>query len=254
MDPCDAAAHITAMAKQSETALKLKELRKRSGLRVREIAGALHRPSSSYAFYEDEFKKPFLPVDLVHDLAPIFEPRGIAKSELYALAGVDLNQMVEEPRSSRGNATARPEESPAHAEASTFVRDVPIYEGALCGEDGAFDFESQVADYAPRPPRLKNVQDAYALYVRGNSMEPWREHGQLVYVHPAVPARPNDYVVVQLKPAPGGTPPAYIKRLVGQSAKDLRLLQYNPRKYLSFQRSRVLKIQRIMEWAELLGA
>lgn len=142
----------------------------------------------------------------------------------------------------------------AHSEQGGFPRDVPIREGAQCGENDVFDFESQTADFAPRPPRLAGVHDAYALYVRGDSMEPWREHGQLVYVHPGVPARINDFVVVQLKPKAGGMPPAYLKRLVNRTSREIRLLQYNPRKYLTFPLTQILAIHRVMDPVELLGA
>jgi phage repressor protein C with HTH and peptisase S24 domain len=149
-----------------------------------------------------------------------------------------------------------PETTPVaeQADSHSFARDVPIREGAQCGENDVFDFESQTADFAPRPPRLAGVHDAYALYVRGDSMEPWREHGQLVYVHPGVPARINDFVVVQLKPKSGGMPPAYLKRLVGRTSREIRLLQYNPRKHLTFPLTQILAIHRVMDPVELLGA
>lgn len=135
------------------------------------------------------------------------------------------------------------------------LRDLPVREGAICGEDGAFDFESQTADLVPRPRRLVGVSGAYALYIRGDSMSPWKEHGELIYVHPGIPVRPSDYVVVQLKPARGGEAhPAYIKRLVGQTDREIKLEQFNPKKYLRFQRLLVVSLHRVMKPEELLGA
>jgi phage repressor protein C with HTH and peptisase S24 domain len=77
------------MPRQSKAALALKRLRERTGLSVREVAAKLGRPGSSYASYEDKYKKPFLPVDLIKLLIPVFAPYGIAESELWALAGVE---------------------------------------------------------------------------------------------------------------------------------------------------------------------
>jgi hypothetical protein len=79
----------TAIAsKSSAVARQLKALRERTGLSVREVAEKLKRPPSSYQWYEDEYKKEFLPMDLVSKLLPIFEPHGVEPMELLALAGV----------------------------------------------------------------------------------------------------------------------------------------------------------------------
>lgn len=131
---------------------------------------------------------------------------------------------------------------------------MPTYSGAIAGEDGLFEFNGQILDRVRRPPRLLGVKDAYALYVLGESMVPWREHGDLVYVHPHLPVKPNDYVVVQLKQETDGGPiPAYIKRLVRRTAKDVQLLQYNPRKEFTILVKRIHSVHHIMGWTELLG-
>lgn len=155
-----------------------------------------------------------------------------------------------------GAGTMEMAERPPQVQIETsFSRNVPIHEGPLCGEDDSFDFESQAAvDFAPRPPRLVNVYGAYAIYIRGDSMEPWREPGQIVYVNPTQPPKLNDYVVIQVKPkVHGALAAAYIKRLVSQNGKEIRLLQYNPRKYLTFSRTQIVLIHRIMDWSELIA-
>lgn len=136
----------------------------------------------------------------------------------------------------------------------SFERDLPILGAASCGEDGLFEFNGQTLDYARRPPRLINVKDAYALWVQGDSMAPWREHGELVYVNPHQPPKITDYVVVQMKGKEQGfTHGAYIKRLVRRTEKEIRLLQYNPRKEITLPTSKVQKIHRILDWSELMG-
>lgn len=133
-------------------------------------------------------------------------------------------------------------------------RDMPVLGTGACGKDGSFELSGQTLDYLRRPPRLANVRDAYALYTHGSSMSPWREEGQAVYVHPHAPVRPNDYVVVQLKPlAPGTAPEALIKRLVRRTETDLRLRQFNPPKDVTVPMKRVAAIHKILDWEELLG-
>jgi phage repressor protein C with HTH and peptisase S24 domain len=134
-----------------------------------------------------------------------------------------------------------------------FPRDVPILGSGSCGEDGLFEFNGQTLDHARRPPRLQNVKDAYAIYVSGMSMSPWREPGQLVYVHPHQQPKVGDYVVVQLHPEKGQTSGAYIKKLVRSPGKDLRLLQYEPREEITIPMRKVKSIHRVIDWDELLG-
>jgi len=133
-------------------------------------------------------------------------------------------------------------------------RDLEVLGGALCGEDGLFEFNGTVLDHVRRPPRLMSVKGAYAVYVDGECMSPWREHGDLVYVHPHVPVKIADYVVVQLHPqSDGGPRPAYIKRLVRRTSTSLHLLQYNPRKELQIPAKRVGAIHKIIDWSELMS-
>ena len=74
----------------SAVARRLKQIRSRSGLSIRQVAEALGMEhGSSYQHYEDRFKKPLLPLDLILRLVPIFGPRGVDSAELFALAGVD---------------------------------------------------------------------------------------------------------------------------------------------------------------------
>ena len=77
------------MANQSSVAVQLKRLRERANLSVREVAAAIEKPASTYASYEDKYKKSYLPVDLVKELIPVFTRRGITEEELYALAGLE---------------------------------------------------------------------------------------------------------------------------------------------------------------------
>lgn len=91
---CDGIAHISLMAERktnggaSPASVALKKMREQAGLSVREVAAALGRKPSSYQHYEDVYKKPFLPFDLVRDLADIFAPYGVPRDAVLALAGL----------------------------------------------------------------------------------------------------------------------------------------------------------------------
>ncbi|MDH3703593.1 MAG: hypothetical protein OEU46_20025 [Alphaproteobacteria bacterium] len=86
------------MATESKAASELKRLRERAQMSVRQLAVALKsagskygRSASSYAYYENEYKKPYLPADLVDALGPLLAGRGdppISDQQVAALAGV----------------------------------------------------------------------------------------------------------------------------------------------------------------------
>lgn len=89
----------------SKAATGLKRLREQAELSVQEVADALKRPKSTYASYEDKFKKPYLPLDLVRSLVPIFGAKGISRSDIMLLAGVtveDGDNPVKMPESDDG--------------------------------------------------------------------------------------------------------------------------------------------------------
>jgi phage repressor protein C with HTH and peptisase S24 domain len=82
--------HTGAMRDVSAVARRLKQIRTRAGLSIRQVAESLGMEhGSSYQHYEDRFKKPLLPLDLILRLLPIFGPHGIDAADLFALAGVD---------------------------------------------------------------------------------------------------------------------------------------------------------------------
>lgn len=134
-------------------------------------------------------------------------------------------------------------------------RNLPLLGTASCGDNGLFELnDGDPIDYVRRPARLAGNSDAYALYVQGDSMVPWRKNRQKVYVDPRQEAEIGDHVVVQLKPKKPGEPPAaYIKLLTRRNQREVRLEQYNPHKEIVLKASDVKSIHRIVDWDELLG-
>lgn len=100
---------LGAMGRQSKVALELKRLRERAKMSVREMATALDDMApSTYASYEDKYKKTFLPMELVKKLVPILSKRGVDREDILALAGVsdpdDVHAVVKEITPTRSGA------------------------------------------------------------------------------------------------------------------------------------------------------
>lgn len=69
---------------------RLKALREAAHprLSIRTIAEELGISASSYNHYETHYKKPYLPLELVNQLAPIFADRGVDRRAVLELAGI----------------------------------------------------------------------------------------------------------------------------------------------------------------------
>lgn len=113
-------------------------------------------------------------------------------------------------------------------------KDLPILGYVKAGEVGLYFDNGQKRGFAVRPESLIGVEDAYAVYVRDDSMSPALEHGYLLAVHPHRPYKAKDNVVIQQ--ADGQ---ALIKRFVSQNDKEIVCEQFNPPRRLKFDRTRV---------------
>lgn len=131
-------------------------------------------------------------------------------------------------------------------------RDMPVH-GTVEGGPGVFIDTRDNVDFVRRPPGLVGAQNAYALYVVGESMAPKYEPGNLIFVHPDRPPMVGDDVVVQLQGGNGEAGQAMIKRLVRRTASLIRLRQFNPDEELEISRDRVAAIHKVMTAAELMG-
>ena len=93
---------------------------------------------------------------------------------------------------------------------------------------------SEILEYAKRPPLLNKRPKAYGLYVQGSSMHPALPDGEMVAVVPDMPLSPGDIVVVYLRPEnpeddDGQTARAVlVKELVRRSGEHVILRQYQP--------------------------
>lgn len=111
---------------------------------------------------------------------------------------------------------------------------VPAYGHAMGGVDGEFVLNgNKIADILA-PPSLRNIPEAYAVYVAGDSMEPRYDAGMVVFVNPRMPVRRGDYVVAQVRGKEDEPELAYVKRFISRANGVLRLEQLNPPKVLEF--------------------
>ena len=123
-------------------------------------------------------------------------------------------------------------------------RMLPVY-GAAQGGVG-FDITDvrEPIDSIEAPPYLQNSVDAYAVYVAGDSMAPRFNPGEVVFVHPGKPFKANDSVIVQFEDDKADH--AIIKTYKKMDDKKIFLSQFNPDKNLSYQRSQVKCVHKII--------
>ena len=132
--------------------------------------------------------------------------------------------------------------------------DVPVLGTAVGGDSGDFSFNGDVIDYVRRPHGVAQMRNIYALWVTGDSMAPWNQRGDLIYVTPTRPPAIGDHVVVELEGGhaqEAGT--AMVKLLAGQTATHVRLRQYNPAREFSVARARVKALHKVLSLRELMG-
>jgi phage repressor protein C with HTH and peptisase S24 domain len=214
----------------SEAARRLKALRERTGLAMREVAEALGWTLTRYQHYEDRYKREHLPLDFVRRLLPLFEARGVPGAELLALAGLSDSEIPGSLRARRATGAMLP---PAG-------RDLPVLGAVKGGSEGFYFNEGDAKEYLVRPPTLAGVANAFALYVEGDSMEPRYFAGELLYVNPNRPITRNCFVAVELADGQG-----LIKQFLRRSDEQVVLRQFNPAKDIRIAVRDLKRIYRI---------
>ena len=149
-------------------------------------------------------------------------------------------------------------------------RDVPVL-GTATGAalvrqeaEGQIEIEQTILELTEtigtvaRPPAFAANRNLYALYIRGYSMEPRYEEGELIYVDPRRPPSIGDHVVVQLRDGNGHDGEdrvvmAVIKRLVRRTASGIELEQYNPRMTFRLPIEAIAHVHRVVPLGEIVG-
>jgi len=180
---------------------------------------------------------------------PLANALGAHRETLFAKIGTPISWLDEPGHTALSLSRSREPPEPARS------RDVPVYGTAEAGADGAFQLNNgEAIDWARRPDGLIGVQGVFAIYTEGDSMVPWRDPGELVFVHEIRPAAPGCHVIAEIwEREPGHPPRAFLKKLVRRTATRVELEQYNPRKVIAFEKERVGRLYRVIEWAEVHG-
>ncbi len=204
---------MAAMVETSAAARNLKRLRERSGLSVREVASAIERPASTYASYEDKYRKPYLPLELAKQLETVLVGRGepaITSNDVLALAGVTRALFAGEPGAAaaeRPGAERTPQRwRPGPAETAAALAPIPELDVRALAGGGAipdladpqamiaewqipFDFLCSHTHAAPASLRI--------IRVHGDSMVPDFRPGERVLVNTddRLPSPPGVFIV-----------------------------------------------------------
>jgi DNA-binding XRE family transcriptional regulator len=215
--------------------IRIRELRKAKGMTMVEVAAAIGVSQPAISQWES-------------GIAP---PGRESLVELSKLWHIPVGTLMGDPEV---KGSGRKGSGPSALPAGIMPSDVPVQGVAVGGAAGDFRFNGEVVDYVRRPPGIQHMRNVYALWISGDSMSPWNNDGDLVYVSPARPATPGDYVVVQMNDTADGEPGlAMVKRLVGRTPTQLKLGQYNPEKEFTVALSKVKAVHRVLTLRELLG-
>lgn len=119
--------------------------------------------------------------------------------------------------------------------------DLPVLGHGEGGKDGLFFDNGEVRQYVPRPATLLRVNQAYAIFMHGHSMEPRFREGELLYVNPHRPPSQGDDVVIEMTDGRG-----FVKRLVRRTTKTVYVQQFNPAKEIEFPAGDIKNIHLIV--------
>jgi len=140
----------------------------------------------------------------------------------------------------------------AHApDIAALPKNFPVRGITLGGEGGEFTFNGGEIDIVRRPLALIGVDNAFAVYVAGDSMAPRFEPGELLFVHPGRPPQPGDDVLVESHGGDGEPGACYLKRLVRRAGGTVVLGQFNPVREIRIDAKKVQAIHKVLTRAEL---
>lgn len=118
---------------------------------------------------------------------------------------------------------------------------VAVYASAQAGPYGEAVNMDHPVEYRPPSPALAGVTGAYGMYVVADSMEPKYRKGDVLWVHPAKPVRPGDYVVVVCVENL-----AVVKRFVRRTKTHLVVRQLNPDDEYQIPLKQVLTVHKVV--------
>lgn len=121
---------------------------------------------------------------------------------------------------------------------------LPVYGAAQGGLGFDITDVSEPIDMIDCPPQLEDANNAYAVYVAGESMSPRFTTGERLLVHPGRPPVSGDYVVVQF--SDNQAKHAAVKQFVETTEKELVCAQLNPAEQVKYPLKIVDSIHKIV--------
>ncbi|SNY94098.1 Peptidase S24-like [Cohaesibacter sp. ES.047] len=106
--------------------------------------------------------------------------------------------------------------------------DIEVRGTAMGGLIGAMQITSETVEFVRRPPSLMTAKNAFAIYVRGDSMVPQHNPGELRFVHPDRPAAPGDSVIIETYNPATKEKEAFIKIFQRRDGNRIICKQHNP--------------------------
>lgn len=234
----------------SDNSKRLKALRSRA-VGLRELARAIGWDASKYQYYEDSYKKLFLPRDFIERIRPHLVGKGnppITNAEIDALAGL----ASESPEQTSFLPPVQPR-LPAiePMQPPTVVTpdraDIPVWASVAAGDgDGEMILTSEPIDFIRRSERTANVRDPFAFHVVGDSMLERLAQGDQVVINPAMPLLPmTDCVFIHQ--GEDGMMYGLVKRLVRATGDTWKVRQLNPPRDYELSRRKWTKAYRVAE-------
>jgi len=142
-----------------------------------------------------------------------------------------------------GGAMSTP--TPTTAQQPALPPDVPVM-GTAMGGSNAFLFNNgETLEYVRRPANLVGVNNAFAVYAIGDSMEPRFFAGEVLFINPNRPITANAFIVLELMDGQG-----LIKQFKKRTEDAVTLHQYNPDKDLTIKHSEIRHMYRIVSSSE----
>lgn len=129
----------------------------------------------------------------------------------------------------------------AGSQAFSRDRNLPVRGRAQGGSDGNFVIEEHPIDWTFCPADLQGVNDAFSVFVSGDSMVPKYKNGDLVYVHPTKSVMKSRFVLVETTEHRG-----FIKQFIGWQEDNLIVRQFNPPKDIAIPKQDVLRIMLVI--------
>lgn len=188
--------------------------------------------------------------------------KALSKSEDWLLGiipfGSEAVQATELRPGRRPGSPAPPREIELAPDAPAFdriggARDVPEHGIAVGGEDGDFTLNGEVVGYVTRPLSLRG-RNVFAVRVKGSSMVPRFDEGDVLYVERNREPAIGDDGIFEMKPTDEWEAGhAFVKQLVAKGMGLVKVKQFNPEKTISYRREEIARMFRIVPRNELLS-